>query len=196
MGRPAGCADGRPRVSMLPRCRRTRRGPLFPSGRVVSRAAHARTAGGERAAWWGLEALIGRGGWIVALDGYRPPTCGWAPTGSAQAPGVLAGGRLRAANMRNVLARPSAIGTIEMSRSLFSPGRELLGRWIADPGDGGRRPSHPPPAAHEPERVPRLRIQPAPPEQEDDAPHAGAADAVSRVAVEPCPHRWGSDRGI
>jgi hypothetical protein len=43
------------------------------------------------------------------------------PTVSAQAPGVLPGGRLPAANMRKVLARPSATSTIEMMRSLFSP---------------------------------------------------------------------------
>ena len=42
-------------------------------------------------------------------------------TVSAQAPGVLPGGRLPAANMRKVLVRPSAISTIEMMRSLFSP---------------------------------------------------------------------------
>ena len=46
----------------------------------------------------------------------------------SQAPGVLPGGRLPAANMRKVLARPSAISTIEMVRSLFSPaGLSCLG---------------------------------------------------------------------
>src|SRR6516162_10162130 len=51
--------------------------------------------------------------------------------------------------------------------------RERLGRWIADPGDCRGSPSHPPPATHEPKRVPGLRIQPAAPEEEDDSPHAG-----------------------
>jgi hypothetical protein len=39
----------------------------------------------------------------------------------SQAPGVLPGGRLPPTNMREVLVRPSAISTIEMMRSLFSP---------------------------------------------------------------------------
>src|SRR5262249_31099996 len=67
--------------------------------------------------------------------------------------------------------------------------RERRGRWIAEPGDCRRRPSDPPAATHEPKRVPALRIQPAPPEQQDYSPHAGAADAVGRVAVALCPHR-------
>ncbi len=67
-----------------------------------------------------LEALIGRGGVDCGLMGMaRRRAAG--PTVSAQAPGVLRCGCLPAANMRNVLVRPSAISTIEIMRSLFSP---------------------------------------------------------------------------
>ena len=92
-----------------------------PSARAVSRAAHSDCCGasGSRGCgWWGWSGAVA---WIVALDGSGPPTRGWAPAGSAQAPGVLPGGRLPAANMRKVLMRPSATSTIEMVRSLFSP---------------------------------------------------------------------------
>jgi hypothetical protein len=66
--------------------------------------------GADRARWRGLRCWMGMA---------RRRAAG--RTVSAQAPGVLPGGRLPAANMRKVLVRPSAISTIEMMRSLFSP---------------------------------------------------------------------------
>src|SRR5450755_2220985 len=127
--------------------------------------------------------------WIAALDRYGPPTRDWAhrlSSGAGRACGrSLAGGKHAdgaGEAERDQHARDDA-------EPLLAGRRELLGRWIADPGDGGRRPSDPPPATHEPKRVPGLRIQPATREKEDDAPHAGAADAVCRVGVVLCPHR-------
>lgn len=67
-------------------------------------------------------------------------------------------------------------------------GREWLGRGIADPGDRGRTPADPPATTHEPKRLPRLRIQPPPPDEQDGTPHASAADAVCRVGVALDPH--------
>jgi len=74
------------------------------------------------------------------------------------------------------------------AESLLGRGCQLPRLRVDDPRNGGRRPSHPPPAAHQPKRVPGLGIQGAPCE-EDDAPDAGAADAIGRVGM-PRSHRW------
>ena len=68
-------------------------------------------------AWWTLEALIGRGGVDRGAGWVWPADARLGPPSQL----LLAGDRLPAANMRNVLARPSATSTIEMMRSLFSP---------------------------------------------------------------------------
>jgi hypothetical protein len=109
-----------------------------------------------------------------------------APRASGALLGLLAGGK-----------KADGVGEAERDQHdrhdaerFLGRGRQRLGRWIADPGDGGRGPSNPPPAAHEPKRVPVLSIQPAPGDEQDGAPDAGTPDAVGRVGVEPRPHRW------
>ncbi len=85
-------------------------GAVHTLGMLQASSSVVEAGGADRARWRELRCWIGMAHRRVA-----------GPTVSAQAPGVLLCGRLPATNMRKALVTLSAISTIEMMRSRFSP---------------------------------------------------------------------------